>query len=76
MAEIPVITSNLPQMQTIIEEYKVGFTVEENDVEQLKVVLNKLKTDKQLYFELKYNCKTASQVLCWEDEIKKLFPFL
>lgn len=76
MAEIPVITSNLPQMRTIIEEYKVGFTVEENDIEQLKIVLNKLKTDRHLYSELKYNCKTASQVLCWEDEIKKLFPLL
>jgi glycosyltransferase involved in cell wall biosynthesis len=76
MAEIPVITTDLPQMKKIIDDYNVGFTVKENDIEQLLLILNNLKNDEQLYFTLKSNCVSASKILNWDNEFKNLENFI
>lgn len=72
MAEIPVVVTSLPQMKKIVENYQVGFVVEENDLDQFKKILYKLKEDNLLYSNLKTNCRNVSRELCWENEIKKL----
>ena len=72
MAEIPVIATDLPQMKKIIDEHKVGLTIKENDIEQLKIFLNQLKDDDSYYNQLKLNCRIASQTLNWEKDMKKL----
>lgn len=76
MAEIPVIATDLPQMKKIIDEYQVGLTVRENDIEQLKHALNKLKSDENYYNQLKENCRIASQHLNWENEVKNLLNLI
>lgn len=76
MAGIPVISTDLPQMKKIIDDYQVGLTVRENDIEQLKQVLNKLKSDVSYYNQLKENCKRASQTLNWEKETVPLLSYL
>lgn len=72
MAEIPVITTNLPQMKKIIDEFKVGCSVNENDIKELKEVLFKLSNDESLYKQLKSNCKKASEILNWNKEFEIL----
>lgn len=72
MSEIPIIATDLPQMKKIIDEYKVGFTVDENDIDGLIRVLQNLSQNEFLFDELKNNCKNASELLCWENEIKIL----
>lgn len=76
MAEIPIITTNLPQMKKIIDQYKVGFSVQENDIEQLRNVLSKLLNDQRLYSELKTNCNKAAEELNWENEIKEFLQII
>jgi glycosyltransferase involved in cell wall biosynthesis len=76
MAEIPVIATDLPQMKKIIDEYKVGFTIEENNIGQLRETLYKLKDDEKLYNQLKANCRNASEHLNWRKEIFPLIKFL
>ncbi len=76
MAEIPVITTDLPQMKKIIDDYNVGFTVKENDIEQLRLILNDVKNDEQLYVNLKSNCVSASKILNWDNEFKNLGNFI
>jgi glycosyltransferase involved in cell wall biosynthesis len=71
MAGIPIISTKLPQMEKIIEEYKIGFCVQENDIEGLKNILFKLLNDQLLYNEVKNNCHNASKELNWENEIQK-----
>lgn len=73
MAEIPVVSTNLPQMKKIIDEFKVGFTINENDISGLTEVLFRLKTDDNFYNILKSNCQIVSQLLSWEKEIDRLF---
>lgn len=76
MAEIPVIATDLPQMKKIIDEFKVGLTIKENDIEQIKQSLYKLKDDESYYNQLKYNCRIASQTLNWENGIIPLMTYL
>ena len=72
MAEIPVLVTNLPQMKQIVEQYKVGFVVEENQLDSIINSLNRLLKDDLFYNQLKENCKAASKILCWENEFKLL----
>ncbi|MFN3872326.1 MAG: glycosyltransferase [Ignavibacterium sp.] len=76
MAEIPVIATNLPQMKKIIDTYKIGFAIEENNLTRLKEILTKLKEDETSYDEIRLNCKKASEQLNWDNEVKKLFSAL
>jgi glycosyltransferase involved in cell wall biosynthesis len=70
MAEVPVIATNLPQMKEIIDEFKVGFVVEENDFESITQIIERLNQDNLHYNQLKENCRKASEILCWENEFK------
>lgn len=72
MAEIPVITTKLPQMEKVIDEFQVGYSVNENDIKGLKEVLIKLSNDEALYKQLKSNCKKASEILNWNKEFDML----
>lgn len=72
MAEIPVLVTNLPQMKQLVEEYKVGLVVKENDLDNIINSLSSLLQNELLYNQLKENCKSASKILCWENEFKLL----
>jgi glycosyltransferase involved in cell wall biosynthesis len=72
MAEVPVIVTDLPQMKSIVDEFKVGFVIEENDIDSLEKILKNLSSDINIYNELKHNCKKASEILNWNNEFKNL----
>ncbi len=76
MAGVPVLVSNLPQMEEIIKKYKVGEVVNPYEKNQIEEALNKLTGDKDYYQFLKNNCKQASEELNWEKEIINLYRVL
>lgn len=76
MAEVPVIVSNLPQMNEIIEKYDVGISVDAENKDELISAIKKLTEDKDLYESKKINCRIASQALNWEKEVTALFKTL
>ena len=70
-AEIPVLSSSLPEIQKIIEQYKVGIIIESHDPQ---LIATKLKT---ILFDYSRDYWTnslveASKELCWENEQQKL----
>lgn len=75
MAEVPLLSSNLPQMQKIVENYSVGFVydLEKNNLNEL---LLKIYNEKEKLKELKINCAKASRELNWENEITNLLKLL
>lgn len=76
MSELPVIVSDLPQMEKIVKKFNVGFVVEESNSVALKKTLTKIfKSDNSLD-EFKANCKSASEELNWENEIKNFLTIL
>jgi glycosyltransferase involved in cell wall biosynthesis len=76
MAEIPAVVSNLPQMKEIIERYEVGMVVDLDNPDELIEVIKKLTENEVLYKKFKENCRTASQELNWENEVKNLLEKL
>jgi glycosyltransferase involved in cell wall biosynthesis len=76
MAEVPVITSNLPQMKEIVEKYDVGFAVDFESKEELISAIKKLTEDESLFESKKQNCRIASQELNWEKEVTPLLKTL
>ncbi len=71
-AGIPVVSSNLVERVRIIQQYSVGIVVEEFTKEGIAQAINGLLADKQLYGQLKANCRVAANELCWENEERVL----
>lgn len=71
-AGTPVVVSNLVERARIVGQYRVGLIVEDFQAENIAEKINKLVNDKQLYDEMKANCKIAAEDLCWENEEKVL----
>lgn len=71
-AGVPVIVSDFPEMKRIIEDYKVGICISENDPEKLAVIIKEILTDEFLQKEWKCNLFKAAEDLCWEKEEKIL----
>ncbi len=68
----PIISSDLPEMERIVKKYGIGLVCHEGDIEGMKSAVLKLCTDKELYFQIKDNLRKAKEILCWENEQKKL----
>ena len=71
-AGTPIVASNLIERARIIRQYKVGMIVEDFQPESVAKKINQLVNNKQLYDEMKTNCKIAAEDLCWENEEKVL----
>lgn len=76
MAEIPVIVSNLPQMKKIVEDHNVGLVVDLDNPDELVDAIKQLTENEILYNKFKENCRTVSQGLNWENEVKNLLERL
>lgn len=71
MAELPVLSSDLPQMKRIVETYNVGEVINLENQQELIDVLNKWSVDRQLLESYKKNCLPASQALNWQAEYQR-----
>ena len=72
MAHVPVIGSRLPEIEQVIENEKIGLTVEAGNTEELTEALNKLINDDELRAVFKKNTRSAKQKYNWENEKETL----
>ena len=72
MSGIPVLASKLPQMEKIINKYKVGECVDMNSKNEVIKVLNNLLNNEMKLKEYSENCKNAAKELNWEVEFEKI----
>lgn len=71
-AMTPVITSDVPEMKKIINEYKIGRTFVSGDCRGLGEQIKKTLEDPLIMMEYKKNISRAKKDLCWEREKKVL----
>jgi glycosyltransferase involved in cell wall biosynthesis len=71
-AGIPIVAGNLPEITSIIKEYKVGVLVENYKPKTIAAAINNLLSDKTLMLQIKENQQIAKEILCWEKESEKL----
>lgn len=76
MVGVPVLSSNLPQMKKIIDEYKVGKYVDVENDEEIISALKNLLSDENLLNEYKKNSLIAANELNWESEFNKFKELL
>lgn len=68
---VPVIASNLPQMEKIILDYKVGGLITAGDENNLLALIDQW-SDNSVYQKLKDGCNAAAKTLNWENEFEKI----
>ena len=71
-AELPIVSGNLIEINAIVKEFKVGIAVESYDSKEIAIAIQRLLNDESLRNEIKENQRLAKEVLCWENEEKKL----
>jgi glycosyltransferase involved in cell wall biosynthesis len=75
-AGLPVLTSNLPEMQAIVNKYNVGETLSEITPKAISEKLNELFSNKAKLATYAENSLKAKEELCWEIEKQKLYAFI
>jgi glycosyltransferase involved in cell wall biosynthesis len=69
-AGVPVLATPMVEIKRIIDEYKVGDTIESYEPEKIAAKIRSMISDKEKLRYWKENCKFASSQLCWENEKK------
>lgn len=72
MAHVPVIGSDLPEIKKVIEEEKVGLTVEESNTIELQQAIQELIDDEDKRNYLKENTQRAKNKYNWDNEKRNL----
>jgi glycosyltransferase involved in cell wall biosynthesis len=75
MCGVPVLVSNVPQMQKIVDEYRVGKTVDISNPDEIIATINDM-TNENTYNQLVQNCALASEQLNWEKEFVSIINIL
>lgn len=69
-ARVPVLSTYLPEIKSIVEKYQVGRVIQRHDAEHIAEELTiMLKQGKKHYHD---NLTTAALACCWENEEPKL----
>jgi glycosyltransferase involved in cell wall biosynthesis len=75
-AGVPVICSAFPEMEKVVQQYKIGKAIAPCNEKELASIINEVFENVTLLEEWKTNCIHASQELCWEKEKEKLLKLL
>ncbi len=70
-AEIPSISSDVPEYRHIIDEYEIGYLVKGLDPKNIANTINIALNSKE-YMEKKNSCRRAKEIFNWDNEKMKL----
>ncbi len=69
-ARVPVVTSNFPEMEKIVNQYNVGTTIKNHTEQELVSKINDVLSLGKAFY--KNHLEKAATDLCWENEEAKL----
>lgn len=72
MGGLPVVSSALPQMKQIVDQYKVGECIDIETNKNIAELINNLLNDANKLGKYKSNCVEASKELNWDVEFEKV----
>lgn len=76
-ASTPIICTDLPEVTKVVKGNNVGLVLTDFTVDTLVEAVNELKENKELYHQLKENCRLAAEKESWEGEcevLKEIYP--
>ncbi|MEJ2054344.1 MAG: glycosyltransferase [Calditrichaceae bacterium] len=71
-AGLPVLASNIPTLQTYVDKYQVGTTVDPHDFNAIAGTIMEMLSDIQKLLIWQSNCRKAAGELNWASESRKL----
>ncbi|MCB9232282.1 MAG: glycosyltransferase [Bacteroidia bacterium] len=76
-AGVPVLVSDLPEMRSLVQSYKVGEVLgkEERTPEKLAEKVREMLQNEEKWLSFQENCLNAAKELCWEKEKDVLASF-
>lgn len=75
-AGIPVLSSGLIEIKNIIEDYKIGYFIQNHDPAHIAEVIKNIFAEAATYNKIKSNTVSAKKALCWEEEEKILLNII
>ena len=69
---IPILSSGLIELKQIIDQYDIGYYIQNHDPRHIASVVESIFADETRYNTLKQNTAKAKEELCWEKEEKAL----
>ena len=75
-SEIPILSSGLIELKQIIDQYDIGYYIQNHDPKHIAKVIKDIFSDKNRYDTVKYNTKKAKEDLNWEKEEKVLISII
>ena len=69
---IPVLSSGLIELKQIIDQYDIGYYIQNHDPKHIATVITSVFSDENRYNQVKLNTVKAKEELCWENEEKVL----
>jgi glycosyltransferase involved in cell wall biosynthesis len=75
-AGIPVLSSGLPEIRKIVDEYQIGYHIQNHDPQHIAQTIRTIFSDLALYQIKKENTLIAGRDLNWESEVKKLLNII
>lgn len=70
-AEIPICSSDLPVLSSLINKYQIGELFASGKPDELAKAITRMLSNKEKYLKYKKNIKVAKNELNWENEEKK-----
>lgn len=71
-AKVPVLISPLPEMQAIVDKFRIGEMIENHDPVYLAAKFDTMLADEKQLSVYRANLEAAAAELCWENEEKYL----
>jgi glycosyltransferase involved in cell wall biosynthesis len=71
-AEIPIVSTDLPEVTRIIKNYKIGLVGDTSTPHKFAKLLDDFFSSEERLSLWRKNCKGAKEAICWEEEEKKL----
>jgi glycosyltransferase involved in cell wall biosynthesis len=69
---IPVLSSGLIELKQIIDQYDIGYYIQNHDPKHIASVITSVFSNEDRYNKVKRNTVKAKEELCWEKEEKVL----
>ena len=69
-AKVPIVTSNFPEMQKIMNQFEIGATIENHSIDELSNKINEVLENGKNHYQK--NLEIAANTLNWQSEEPKL----
>ncbi len=75
-SEIPILSTKLPELKQIIDQYNIGYYISNHDPIHIAEVITNIFSETERYNTIRQNTKIAKKELCWENEENVLLEII